>query len=287
MTITEDNCAYKILQSHFIDHLQGLSPQVRKAFLDTPRHLFVSRFLQGTSTWVELRDDNLKDYLDIIYADHPLVIYNDDKAQDLHLISTISQPSFVLKILDLLDIKKGQKIFEVGTGSGWNAALMARLVEDEGHIFTTEIIPELIQRAEDSLNKLDIKNVTIIEKDGMDGLHERAPFDRMIFTAGSYDLPKAFHEQIKQHGLLIFILKGGRQSDILYLLEKEDDHFVSKEAIACNFVPVYSRRSNSHSSLKQLVALNKTLKVYPNNGQRMQGDYTYSLKMKDSIFIWD
>ena len=196
------------------------SEAVKAAFRAHPRHLFIQ--------------DNYS--LEEMYQDYPLSLYEDE-----NFISTISQPSFVLSMLDLLDLRPGQKVFELGTGSGWNAALMGHIVGENGKIVSLDIIPELTRRTKRNLQNLGIKNVEIILGDGVQGHSQEAPYDRGIFTAGANDLPRAFHEQIKVGGKLLFVLKGHKGSDLLILLEKKADHFESKKTLACQFVPVKGR----------------------------------------------
>src|SRR6185436_7698525 len=105
-------------------------------------------------------------------------------------------------------LQPGQRVFELGAGSGWNAALMGRLVGSAGQVYSLEIIPEVAQMARETIEQWEIKNVQILQGDGGDGYSAGAPYDRAIFTAGSYDLPRCFHEQIKVGGLLLIVIKS-------------------------------------------------------------------------------
>jgi protein-L-isoaspartate(D-aspartate) O-methyltransferase len=186
-----------------------ISPATERAFLATPRHLFVRRYREwGTTGWRQVTTENLEQHLATLYADRPLVLFGDD---DRNIVSTISQPSFVLHMLDMLRLQPGQTVFELGAGSGWNAALLGHLVGPAGRVFTLELIPELARTAAETVQTVGIKNVSVVAADGGDGYAAGAPYDRMIFTAGTYDLPRAFHDQIKDGGLLMAVikLKGG------------------------------------------------------------------------------
>ena len=141
-------------------------------------------------------------------------------------------------MLDLLDIKPGQTIFELGAGSGWNAALMSRLVGPTGRVVSAEIIPEIATRAEEALQALDIDNVEIVKGDGGAGWADGAPYDRLIFTAGSFSLPSPFFEQAKVGGRILFILKIPGGGDILHILDKKEGYFTSSHSMACGFVPM-------------------------------------------------
>jgi protein-L-isoaspartate(D-aspartate) O-methyltransferase len=216
-----------------------ISDATAAAFVATPRHLFVRRYRQGgTKQWHDVRADNLQEHLATLYANHPLILYGDD---DDDVPSTISEPSLVLRMLDLLQLRPGQRVLELGTGSGWNAALMARLVGPEGHVHTVEIIADVAKTAAAAIEQLGIPNAHVIVGDGGEGYAPAAPYDRAVFTAGAYDLPRAFHEQLTHGGLLLAILKNVGGGDNLFLLRKTDDHLTSIDAALCGFVQVRGR----------------------------------------------
>jgi protein-L-isoaspartate(D-aspartate) O-methyltransferase len=97
-------------------------------------------------------------------------------------------------------VEPGQTVFEVGAGSGWNAALMAQLVGPTGAVYSAEIVPELAHRAADTIRAAEITNVHAILADGGEGHAGGGPYDRFVFTAGTYDLPRPFYDQVKPHG---------------------------------------------------------------------------------------
>ncbi len=113
---------------------------------------------------------------------------------------TISQPYTVAFMLEALEVKKGNKILEIGTGSGWNAALLSELTR-EGEVYSVEIIPELVEFARDNLK--DYKNVKVILGDGSKGYSKEAPYDRIIVTAGAPEIPKELLKQLKDNGVLV------------------------------------------------------------------------------------
>ena len=211
-----------------------LSEATQKAYLVTPRHQFVKRYRRwGIKEWSEVNKSNLEEHLATLYSDRALVLFGDT---DDDVPSTISQPSFVLRMLDMLQLERGQKVFELGTGSGWNAALMGNLVGPEGRVYSIELIPEMAQPAAATLDTLGIKNVNVIEGDGGEGYVAGAPYDRAIFTAGAYDLPHPFFEQIKEGGLLLIVIKSEGGGDTLFVLRKEYEHFESIVGMPCGFV---------------------------------------------------
>ena len=128
------------------------------------------------------------------YGDYPLPIgYG----------QTISQPSTVMIMTQALDVLPGNKVLEVGAGSGYQAALLAKLVEPGGRVITTEIIPELAEYARSNLEKILIKNVEVVPLDGSGGFMAYAPYDRIIVTAACPKIPAELIEQLKEGGIIV------------------------------------------------------------------------------------
>lgn len=232
---TIEKCQKQLLeQAQYIYYETPISEATQKAYLATPRHLFVKRFREwGIKEWREVNEDNLEEHLATLYTDRALILFGED---DEDVPSTISQPSFVLRMLDMLQFESGQKVFELGTGSGWNAALMGHLVGPEGHVYSLEIIPDVARTAAEAIEQLDIRNVSIIQADGGEGYAAGASYDRAIFTAGAYDFPHHFFEQMQENSLLLIVIKNEGGGDNLFLLQKKDDHFESIESMPCGFV---------------------------------------------------
>ncbi len=220
--------------AQYIYHETPISQATQQAYLATPRHLFINRYREwGIGEWQAVDRDNLAAHLVKLYTDRPLILFGED---DDDIPSTISQPSFVLRMLDMLQIAPGQTIFELGAGSGWNAALMGYLVGEHGHIYSLEIIPEVAQMARENLATLEIENVSVITADGGEGYAVDTLYDRAIFTAGAYDLPSHFHRQMRVGGLLLVVLKNQGGGDNLFLLRKQADCFESLDSMGCGFV---------------------------------------------------
>jgi protein-L-isoaspartate(D-aspartate) O-methyltransferase len=216
-----------------------ISEATERAYLATPRHRFVQRYREwGTKEWHIVTANNLSEYVATIYMDRPLILFGDD---DENVPATISQPSFVLRMLDILQLEAGHRVFELGTGSGWNAALMSHLVGAEGYVESVEIIPELAQTAAQNVESLGIANVHIVAGDGADGYAGETSFDRAIFTAGTFDLPRQFYDQVREQGLLLVVIKTGGGGDNLFLLRKTNDHFESLKSMPCGFVQLRGR----------------------------------------------
>ncbi len=234
MSIADKYRQQLLEKAQYIYHETAISEATQKAYLATPRHLFVKRYREwGIREWREVNEANLEEHLATLYQDRPLILFGED---DANIPSTISQPSFVLRMLDMLQIEPGHTIFELGAGSGWNAALMGYLVGSEGHIYSLEIIPEVAQAATEIIETLNIKNVSVINADGGEGHEANVQYDRAIFTAGSYDLPSHFYNQIKEDGLLLVVIKNQGGGDNLFLLRKKTNYFESIDSTVCGFV---------------------------------------------------
>ena len=166
--------------------------KILDAMLCVPRHLFVP-----------------KDLVWQAYENHPLPIGFEQ---------TISQPYTVAFMLEALELKKGNKILEVGTGSGWNAALIGEIVKP-GRVYTTEIIEELIEFSKKNLKRY--KNVEVIKADGSAGYKRKAPYDRIIVTAACPSIPKPLVEQLKDDGILIAPVGSGFRQRMIKSVKRE------------------------------------------------------------------
>ena len=170
----------------------SLSPPLRAALLEVPRHLFVPAQLMVVS-----------------YQDTPLPIGFD---------KTVSQPFIGALMLELLGVGPGQKVLEVGTGLGWQAAVMAELGAD---LFSVEIVEEFAQAARLRLATLD-HEVEIRVGDGSRGWSEHAPFDRILITAAAERPPQALVDQLAVGGSMVMPL-GGKDVQQLTVLAKQPD----------------------------------------------------------------
>jgi protein-L-isoaspartate(D-aspartate) O-methyltransferase len=184
--------------------------RVESAIQKVPRHNFVPESLKNRA-----------------YENSPLPIIEKQ---------TISQPSVVSRMTEWLDLKEGQKVLEIGSGSGWQSAILANIVGN-GKIFTVERHAKLANFAKKNLEKLGIKNVTIIHGDGNLGLPEESPFDRIMITAACKKIPNILLHQLSLDGLLIAPVGDDIQS--LILLKKTSKGFVEiKNQKGYVFVPL-------------------------------------------------
>ncbi len=233
-------------RAQYVFHATPLSAATCAAFLAVPRHRFVPRYrVWGSTEWHEVTSASLEQHLARLYVDEPLILAGDD---DENPSSTISQPSLVLRMLDLLQLEPGQTVFELGTGSGWNAALMAYIVGPEGRVYSVELLPEVAQQAQRALDALPVTNARIITGDGSDAYLPGAPYDRAVFTAGAYDVPRAFYARLRDGGRLLLVLKQAGGGDVLCLLRKVGERFVSETLAPCGFLAL--RGKHQHPELE-------------------------------------
>jgi protein-L-isoaspartate(D-aspartate) O-methyltransferase len=148
---------------------------------------------------------------------------------------TISAPHMVAVMTEVLDVKNGQRILEIGAGSGYQAAILSAL-NPKGRIITVELVPEVVELA--MKNLAGYKNVKVIIGDGSDGYAKAAPYDRILATCGCPDIPKAWAEQLKDGGRIVAPL-GGIYEQRLILAEKRRGKIIKTDLnFPCVFVPM-------------------------------------------------
>ncbi len=159
------------------------------------------------------------------YDNNPLPIGNGQ---------TISQPFIVALMTDLLEPEPDDTILEIGTGSGYQAAVLAQLVRK---VYSLEIIPELAKQAARRLQRLDYDTVEVIASDGSSGLPEHAPYDGIIVTAAAPRIPKALVEQLTPFGRLVIPVGMPHMPQDLLLVEKFGTKITSRTILSVAFVP--------------------------------------------------
>ena len=147
---------------------------------------------------------------------------------------TISQPSTIMMMLQALEINENDKILEIGTGSGYNLALICKLVK--GIAYSLEISKELVEYAENNLKKSRIKNYRIYHRNGYFGLREHAPFDKIIVTAAPMEIPLELIKQLKNNGIMV--VPVGEYSQKLIKIIKRDDKIIKIDLGDFLFVPM-------------------------------------------------
>lgn len=148
---------------------------------------------------------------------------------------TITQPYMTALMAELLELRGGEKVLEVGTGSGYHAAVLGALAR---HVISIERIPELAELARDTLRRTGLDaNITILCGDGSLGVPEQAPFDAISVAAGSPRIPPALLAQLNDPGILV-IPVGDREEQDLRVVRKEDGKTTTRIASGCRFVPL-------------------------------------------------
>lgn len=151
---------------------------------------------------------------------------------------TISQPLTIAFMTELLDVKESHKILEVGAGSGYQAAILSEIVGRKGFIYTTEIIPELVEFAKKNLKKNKIKNVKVIECNGSKGYEKESPYDRIMVTAAASKIPKALKEQLKVRGKMVIPLETLFFCGLVLVERISKNKFKEKKFPGFVFVPL-------------------------------------------------
>lgn len=162
-----------------------------------------------------------------------------DNALPLACGQTISQPYIVAYMTEKLGVEPSDKVLEIGTGSGYQAAVLSHLCRD---VFTIERYKELQKSALKNFAKLDIKNVATIIGDGWLGWPPQAPYDRIIITAAAPEAPEALLEQLKTGGRMIVPLGETRETQFLTQIDKTEHGIEQKELLPVRFVPLVKGR---------------------------------------------
>lgn len=163
----------------------------------------------------------------------------DDTPLEIGFGQTISAPHMVAMMCEELELKKGLKILEIGAGSGYHAAVISRIIGEEGKVYSIERIAELAEFARKNLEKAGIKNVEVIEGDGSLGLPEYAPYDRILVTCSAPDIPEPLIEQLKEGGIIL--IPVGRTFSVLIKGIKKGKRLEKKEICGCAFVPLIGK----------------------------------------------
>ncbi|WP_018543781.1 methyltransferase, FxLD system [Streptomyces sp. LaPpAH-108] len=221
-TTTTPAAAAERLRNALVDQLRAdghaRTPAVETALRTVPRHVFVP-------------DASLED----AYANAPVHIkYDTDRTS----ISCASQPGVVALMLDQLGAQPGERVLELGAGTGYNAGLLAHLVGESGHVTTLDVDDDLVEGARAHLSAAGITNVEAVTRDGALGYAEAAPYDRIIATVGAHGVPHAWLQQLAPGGRLLVPqrLKGTVSRSIAY--EQRDGRWVSLGSEMNTFMPL-------------------------------------------------
>lgn len=203
------------------------NPRLAAAFGAVPREVFVPN--------VELSQ---------AYRDEAIVTRWDGEGRPL---SSSSQPAMMATMLEQLGVEPGHRVLEIGTGTGYNAALLARLVGATGHVVSVDIDEDVTRQARDHLDQAGCPKVEVVHADGADGWPPGAPYDRIILTASTRDLAPAWLAQLAAAGRLVLPLSlRGMQRSVA--LEWAGDHLSSVSIEDCGFMPLRGSLAGSDAS---------------------------------------
>lgn len=214
-----DEIGSEVRETAYMTHRRKLDPRVMDALRKVPRHRFVN-----------------DDFSDMAYANQPLPIgYG----------QTISQPYIVALMTDLLNLKDSDVVLEIGTGSGYQAAILAQLASQ---VYSIELVDELADSARAHLRMIACDNVEICTGNGYFGWPEHAPYDAIIVTAAGSHIPPALPGQLKPGGRLVIPVFGPSYPQQLLLVKKHADGSLEKmNVLPVRFVPLIESPSHELS----------------------------------------
>ncbi len=186
------------------------SKRVKQAFLNVTREDFVPESMKNSA-----------------YVDSPLQIGSGQ---------TISAPHMIAIMCEALNLKEGQDVLEIGTGSGYHAAIVSKIIGGTGTVYSIERYENLAQKARSNLTKADIENVKVVVGDGSRGLSEFAPYERIYVTCAAPYIPPPLINQLKDPGMIL--IPVGRRFCELVRFEKRDGETSTENLGGCAFVPL-------------------------------------------------
>ncbi len=211
---------YRIARERMVrEHVYGRGirdPRVIEAMLRVPRHLFIDRDAGGEA-----------------YANH---------SYPIGFQQTMSQPYMVAYLSENLRLEGGERVLEIGTGSGYHCAILASLCDE---VYSVERVADLAEQATFTLRDLLFQNVHIRVGDGAEGWEEAAPFDRVLLTAAADSVPKVLLDQLADGGFLLGPVMRGDGKQEIVRLTREGTRYSLERLIECSFVPLVRRRASS------------------------------------------
>lgn len=268
-TLTTSEAEAARLRNALVDKIQAdghaRTPAVETALRTVPRHLFVPQ--------APLSD---------AYANAPVNIKYDTDGTS---ISCASQPDVVALMLDQLQAQPGERILELGAGTGYNAALIGHIVGPDGHVTTLDVDDDLVQGARDHLAATGFTHVEALTRDGALGHAEGAPYDRIIATVGAHGIPHAWLEQLAPGGRLVTPqrLKGSVSRSIVY--EERNGRWVSSGSQMNTFMPLRRGIADDDRRLVPLTA-DGTVRLQAPAGHQIDADALTGVLNQPRIEEW-
>ena len=221
LPLDQNNNNINVLNQALVDELKSMgciqTPRVEAAFQAVLRH----RFIPETP-------------LEEVYSNRVILTKQDQNGQ---WISSSSQPAIMAIMLEQLDLEPGQKVLEIGAGTGYNAALMAHIVGETGQVVTVDIDDDLVEAAQAHLRVAGFDQVQVVCADGGYGYKDAALFDRIILTVGASEIAPAWWEQLKPEGRIVLpLMLTGAMKSVAFV--KVSNHFSSISVKHCGFMPL-------------------------------------------------
>ncbi len=263
------------------EHSLIRNDQVAQAFLTIPREIFVSSFYeQEGGSWVrrEAEKGEPDAWIEALYQDEPPLITLLDEHQCP--ISSSSAPTVMAMMLEALALESGMRVLEIGTGTGYNAALLAFLVGDPTLVTTIDLEESLAQAAEEALHA-SVGPVSVHAGDGRLGVPARAPYDRIVATASAPGIPRAWYEQLAPGGRIVMDLQGSLRKSSFLIVEKRADgsavgHFDPRYL---SFMPLRPLESLATRPVSRLLCEPETSRISVSSDQAAQ-------LLQDRNFLW-
>ena len=223
LRLTAEPASAEAMNNHLVDAVKAGGyaqlPAVEQAFRAVPRHFFLP-----SRNWGE------------VYRDEAIPTHFKEGTQIS--ISSSSQPTMMAIMLEQLQITPGMRVLEIGTGTGYNAALLAHLLGDPSNVWTVDVTEEFCQEARDHLRAAGVEGVHVVCADGWGGWSEAAPYDRVIVTASAHDIVPAWVSQLRDGGLLVVPWGASNTQQRSIAFRRYGERLVMEATHFCGFMPM-------------------------------------------------
>lgn len=209
--------------------------------MEEKRKQFVQKHICAVTKNNKIIDAFKKTPRELFVPEDQKIYAYEDKALPIGQGQTISQPSLVAIMTDALNLQGNEKVLEIGTGSAFQAAILARLAKE---VYTVEIIKPLAEHAKKTLSKLNLTNVNVFHANGTIGLPNYAPFDAIIVTAGAKKIPQPLVNQLKDGGLIVIPQGDTLNTLSLKVAKKKGSELTIEEKELVQFVPLKGKHGS-------------------------------------------
>lgn len=244
-------------------------PALIEAFRRYPRHLFLPRYRPADQPEGPARAPGDADFPEGAYHDRPLC-YVDEHG--ISLPASCSEPGFIFHLAELLDVRPGHRVLEIGCGTGWLLAILAHAAGRNGKVVGVEINPALQALAARNLAAAGATNAIAVAGDGLTAAGP-GPFDRMIMTASAWQLPTRILSLLTEDGLAVLPIRNKGLSEEVHVLERRGPALVSRLTRLCRFVPLTGRDGADEDLLMPRLATDPDIARLGETGQPRSLDF--------------